>query len=70
MGNKPPRIHLDSVGKTIEVGDTVCILSTGLYTGNTAVVTKIGKAQVSLKLKSGRSTNRKSTNLRVVTANV
>ena len=49
-GIKPPRNHVDSVGNKIEVGDTVHILSTGLFKGNTAVVTKIGKVQVSLKL--------------------
>ena len=50
MGTKPPRNHVDSVGNKIEVGDTVHILSTGLFKGNKAVVTKIRKVRVSLKL--------------------
>ena len=46
------------------------MLSTGLFKGNKGVVTKIEKARISLRLMSGRSTNRKSTNLEVISSDV
>ena len=58
---------MDSKGIMIEVGDTVQVLNLGLFKGNKGIVTKLGKARVSLRLASGKSTNRKSTNLEVVT---
>ena len=69
-GTAPPKEDVDSKGNTIEVGDTVQVLSTGLFKGTRGVVMKLGKAKVSLRLDSGRSTNRKSTNLEVVTIDV
>ena len=40
--------HTDRQGRSIEVGDVVHILSTGLFKGNTGTVTKIGKARITI----------------------
>ena len=58
--------HTDCTGRRIAVGDTVHILNTGLFTRNRAVVTKLGKARVSLCLTLGRSMNQKGTNIKVI----
>ena len=70
MGINVPIAHTDSRGNAIEVGDTVRVLSAGLFRGNTGIVTKLGEAQVSIPLQSGRSTNYKSSNLQIITINV
>ena len=62
--------HTDRRGRKIEVNEVVCTLSRGLFKGNTGTVMKLGKARISIKLASGRTTNRKSTNLEIVTADV
>ena len=69
-GTTPQAQHTDSKGSKIKVGDTIHVLSTGLFKGNRGVVTKLGKARVSLKLASGRNTNHKSTNLEVLQTDV
>ena len=69
-GMAPPTEHINSKGNKIKVGDTVRVLSTGLFKGNRVVVTKLGRSRISLKLASGRSTNQKSTNLEVITTDV
>ena len=65
MGPAPSTQHTDNKGNVIEVGDMVRVLNLGLFKGNKGIVTKLGKARVSLRL-----TNRKSTNLEVVTKDV
>ena len=60
----------NSTGRKIKVGDTVQILNARLFRGDRGVVTNLGKARISLKLTSGRNTNRKSTNLEVIPSNV
>ena len=62
--------HKDRRGRTIEVGDEVNILSTGLFKGNKGTVTKLGKARVTVRLPSGRTTTRKSSNLEIIIVNV
>ena len=62
--------HTDRRGRKIEAGDTVHILNTGLFKGNTGTVKKLGSARISIKLASGRSTNQKSTNLEIITIDV
>ena len=69
-GINVPIVHTDSRGNTIEVGDMVRVLNAGLFRGNTGTVTKLGKARVSIRLKSGKSTNRKSSNLQIITIDV
>ena len=69
-GMASPPQHIDSNGRGIKVGHTVQILNTGLFRGNTGVVTKLGKARVSIKLTLGRIINQKSTNLEVTDAHV
>ena len=69
-GAAPLTQHTDSKGNAIKVGDTVRVLNLGFFKGNEGIVTKLGKARVSLRLASGKSTNRKSTNLEVVTKDV
>ena len=61
--------HIDSKGKSIQIGDNVRILSTGLHKGGVGTVTKLGKVRILLRLKLGRSTNRKSTNLEILQRN-
>ena len=68
--NDTPNTHKDNSRNTIEVGDTVRVLNPGLFRDNVGTVTKIGKARISIRLKSGKSTNRKSSNLQVVTVHV
>ena len=69
-GKRAPSKHIDSKGCGINIGNTVRVLSTGLFSGNTGVVTKLGKARVSIRLPLGRTTNRKSTNLEVINTHV
>ena len=69
-GARPPPQHTDSTGVEINVRDTVKILSTGLFRGDRGVVTKLGKACVSVKLPSWRTKNRKSINLRIIRIHV
>ena len=68
--NNTASTHKDNSGNTIEIGDTVRVLNPGLFRDNVGTVTKIGKARISIRLKSGKSTNRKSSNLQVVTVHV
>ena len=65
-----PIARVDSRGHTIEVGNTVHVLNAGLFKGNTGIVAKLVKVRVSIRLQSGRSTNRKSSNLEVITIDV
>ena len=69
-GKRAPSKHIDSKGRGINIGNTIRVLSTGLFSGNTGVVTKLGKARVSIRLPSGRTPNRKSTNLEVINTHV
>ena len=69
-GRKPLSHHTDNVGNKIKVGNTVKVLSTGLFRGDIGRVTKLGKARVLIKLTLGRNTNRKSSILRVIVQHV
>lgn len=58
--NKPKTT--DSIGAELQVGDKVQIVNRGRFRETNATITKIGKL-VSLRLDTGQTTTRKSTNL-------
>lgn len=57
----------DRTGTPLEIGQRVRLLTTGQYSGNSDVVTKIGKTRVHIRLDKGKFvTNRAFHNVQVV----
>ena len=62
--------HTDNRGRRIDIEDEVHVLRSGLFRGKRGVITKLDKARVMIRLASGKTTNRKSSNLQIVTKDV
>ena len=50
----------DRRGHEVTVGARVTLLTTGLYRGNTGVVTRLGKERATIELESKKTTNLKN----------
>jgi transcription antitermination factor NusG len=62
LTNKKKPKTPDAAGAKLQVGDKVQIVNRGQFRETSATITKIGKL-VSLRLDTGQTTTRKSTNL-------